>query len=101
MFQPKMSGRGSFGLTDAAGRYDLAFTHDVQGALLGAHGVQIFTAQDPIIRSDDTSSPGRRELLPSRYNRTSVLTAEVRSGSNTIDFALDSNDTKARGTSGQ
>lgn len=89
MFQPTSSGRSSFGLTDVDGRYHLSFTRNAQGALLGTHSVQIFTARDPVVMADDSTVPGRPEMLPARYNRRSELSADVHSGLNTIDFKIE------------
>lgn len=77
------SGRPSSGETDASGKYELHYTADVAGAVLGSHTVKINTAVDG---RDDPST----EKIPARYNSKSELTEEVKSGVNEINFDLKS-----------
>jgi hypothetical protein len=81
-FQPS-EGRGSFGVTDAQGLYQLSFTEAQQGAVLGKHTVRITSDNE----DDDRKSDAR---IPARYNRLSELTAEVQAGSNECSFELQS-----------
>jgi hypothetical protein len=83
------SGRPSVGLTDASGKYELMITNDDKGALVGSHKVRITTLVNPVSsEGDGPTVEGRKEMLPAKYHDESELTAEVASGSNTIDFAL-------------
>lgn len=80
-FTPDGPGRTSLGTTDVEGRYSLIYLRDIQGANLGHHAVRITTASE---------ENGGKELLPKKYHSKSELSADVKPGSNTIDFALDS-----------
>jgi hypothetical protein len=76
-------GSGSSAYTDASGRYDLQYSPEEFGALIGKHLISI-TALDP--------NTGR-ELLPPAYNSNTTLTEVVKPGSNTIDLPLQSQPT--------
>lgn len=83
-------GRASIGRTDGSGRYALTFVGKTKGALVGAHRVSVnWPLGDP---EDDAreQKAGSRPPIPDRYSRQSTLTADVRGGSNTFDFALES-----------
>jgi len=85
-FQPK-GGSPSSGVTDASGRYELAFTFRRKGALPGKHTVRI--RYEPC--EDETAAPKKpivTPLIPPQYNVQYTLTAEVKPGSNEIDFEL-------------
>jgi len=73
-------GRTSIGRTDAAGRYELYFDGPNKGAAVGRHRVIITT-----MPSMDSAHP---IFVPARYNVQTTLTAEVKPGKNTFDFAL-------------
>ncbi len=77
------SGRPSSGITDENGRYELQYTADHSGAIVGTHTVKINTAVDG---RDDPST----EQMPARYNSESELTEKVEPGSNEINFDLSS-----------
>jgi hypothetical protein len=85
-FQPA-TGSPSEAVTDSSGKYTLKYTARKPGALLGNHRVYIS-------RSTKTGADGQEvdvpETLPPRYNLHSELTADVRSGSNKVDFTLQS-----------
>jgi len=91
VFQPK-KGRASLGVTDSDGNYSLDYTGTVNGALIGSHHVMITSAVQPF--SDESGEgkdrKGRPEILPDRYHSKSTLKADVKAGSNTIDFGLSS-----------
>ena len=80
-FTPDGPGRTSLGSTDSAGGYRLRYLRDIAGANLGRHTVRIMTA---------TEENGGREILPPRYHAATVLEATVQSGTNQIDFSLQS-----------
>ncbi|NUQ64626.1 MAG: carboxypeptidase regulatory-like domain-containing protein [Pirellulales bacterium] len=84
-FQPP-KGSPSTGVTDSSGAYRLAYTARKQGAMLGKHSVRItFVAEKTDAEGNSVASP---QLLPPKYNRNSELTAEVKPGSNKLDFQL-------------
>ena len=85
-FQPE-KGRPSRGITDRSGRYDLSFTRERRGALIGRHVVRIATQTEgttPNGRSDNLS-----HLAPPKSGKTWQLTTEVKPGNNRLDFELD------------
>jgi hypothetical protein len=85
IFRPQ-SGRPSFGKTDAGGNYQLRYSADKLGALLGRHSVTISTAGD---QPDDEDAPTGREKVPAEYNSRSTLNAEVTAGlKDPINFDL-------------
>ena len=89
-FQPG-NGRGSVGMTDANGRYNLMFTANQEGATPGDHKVMITSAVSASGgEGDQPLVEAREELLPAKYHEKTELTATVTTGSNTIDFDLQS-----------
>jgi hypothetical protein len=85
-FQPP-EGSPSYGTTDEKGRYDLMYTRDKRGAMIGEHTVRITTptsGADP--RAAGVAAPQR---VPPKYNAPSGgLKREVKPGRNQIDFEL-------------
>jgi hypothetical protein len=83
IFQPE-NGRPSMAITDESGRYELRYSQEHSGALIGRHTV--------LISSGDVSDAGvarsSRVSIPEEYNRRSMLSAEVKSGRNRFDFDL-------------
>ena len=77
------SGRPSSAETGQDGRYRLRYSADFDGALVGPHTVKIHTAVDGRVDR-------QKELVPPRYHAQSELSAEVKSGSNTFNFDLQS-----------
>lgn len=101
-FKPE-EGRGSSGVTNEAGEYELSYVANEKGALIGNHSVSIVTEVDPaadaetIVQiSHDTGLPPTKpvrtikEKIPTKYNSKTELKAEVTSGDNSIDFDLTS-----------
>ena len=88
-FQPVDGTRPSYGVTDENGYYTLSYTHSQSGAEVGKHKVKISTG------GEDEDEQGNAiiipEKVPAKYNYSSELIREVKPGSNTIDFQLDSN----------
>lgn len=93
-FQPE-NGRPAYAVTDSSGYYELRYTADTNGAMVGKHLVSIGTyrqgdpeAEEPELRET------RPERVPTQYNVKAVdnpeMTVEVKAGSNTFDFALKS-----------
>lgn len=93
VFVPK-TGRPSMATTDANGRYDMWYINRTMGAKVGPHNVFIRPTDMPPEMAPDGSSGGApaapRPRIPAKYNKRSTLTAEVKAGKNTIDFALES-----------
>lgn len=89
MFTPDSGGATSYGKTDSSGQYRMQFSDTENGAWIGHNKVVIRTGD--VLPDNSGSIP---ELVPAAYNRNSSLTAEVKSGSNTIDFPLDSKASK-------
>lgn len=87
-FLPDAGGRSSVGETDAGGVYELHFSADDAGALLGGHKVQISTSR--MIDNEDGGTENLPERVPPRYNRDTELTAQVKAGSNEYNFDLQS-----------
>jgi hypothetical protein len=85
-------GRPSVATTDAAGRYDLSYINTTKGAKVGPHKVFIRPAEASLdeVSADGSKPAAPRPVVPAKYNKRSELTAEVKAGGNTIDFALDS-----------
>lgn len=88
-FSPEGGGGGfggSYGKTDAQGRYTLkSVAGDKSGAAIGKHKVTISVA-----KSDPKNPEGAvTDLLPAKYNTKSELTFDVPSGgTDKADFAL-------------
>lgn len=76
-FDPGEALRGSMGVTDSSGRYELLYIRDIKGAAVGEHRVLITTATET-----------KPEILPPRYHAQTTLTATVQGGKNEINFAL-------------
>ena len=83
-FQPS-KGRGSEARTNHDGVFELEYTAERRGALLGAHKVEVGTREG----NDALGNPiNRPELIPARYNTESTLLASVVSGENVVDLEL-------------
>ena len=105
-FYPQ-GGRGSIGVTDSEGHYELLYTNSQKGAFVGEHKVTIATARqafDPAdrpeyeIELDDTPQEAvaaRKAMLDKSYEdrKTTPLTATVVPGKNPpINFDLKSDE---------
>ena len=84
-FQPA-NGRPSSGTTDDQGRYELIYTNELHGAIVGSHKVKISTPQ--YVLYNDASTTENKESIPAKYNTQTTLSAEVTAGSNDIGFQL-------------
>ncbi len=80
-------GSTSLGKTNDDGKYTLGYGGDVQGAEIGEHRVTI-TTYDSGSEDADPPRPKVLEMVPAKYNYQSELKAEVKAGSNEIDFPL-------------
>ena len=72
------------GATDEQGRYELLYTGNAKGAVMGPNLVRINS------RTDAPPGPDWKDPIPARYNSRSELKADVVAGTNTFDFALES-----------
>lgn len=88
-FEPAKGAAGApaGGRTDGQGKYELWTSKDRKGAAPGNHTVRIETDPNPDPETGKTPPP-----LPAKFNAQSKLTAEVKAGSNTIDFPLTSSE---------
>ncbi len=92
VFQPER-GPAASGLLDADGRYRLSTHAPGDGAVQGLHRVTIVPAEAGVqLQPGQPPAPpsAPKFNLPNEYLRpeTSGLTADVKAGSNTFDFAL-------------
>lgn len=87
-FSPVEGGRSATAITDSAGHYRLEFTADQMGAIVGKHKVSISTFEEGELDDRGQRVGAVAEKIPAKYNRESTLVAEVKSGSQTIDFPL-------------
>ena len=87
MFQPEQ-GRPSYGVTDDDGYYELRYTANTDGAVVGKHVVSITTYEDP----EEEGQKPTPEKVPVDYNENAAenpeMNVEVKSGSQTFDFNL-------------
>lgn len=89
------AGRPSVATTDAAGGYDLWYINTTKGAKVGPHKVFIRPAElsegeAPAAAASGGAPVAARPVVPAKYNARSTLAADVKPGSNTIDFELES-----------
>ncbi|QDT64012.1 transthyretin-like family protein [Calycomorphotria hydatis] len=90
-FHPEL-GRVSIGVTNEEGVYELRYTSNASGSLIGKHDVTISKhLPDPNAVTNEDNEPPTVEIIPSKYTEPGELTAEVVEGENQIDFALVSN----------
>ena len=75
--------RASSATTQADGSYSLEYNEDVSGASLGKHRVMI-------MKLTDNPEDAGKQLVPTKYNDKSELTADVKADGNTINFDLKS-----------
>ena len=81
-------GSASYGITNTNGYYTLFYLPASPGAVIGPNVVRITTYDwRTTDRGDKIEVP---ERVPARYNRNSSLTANVTSGSQTLDWTLTS-----------
>lgn len=80
-------GSTAYGKTDSNGHYSMMFSRDASGASLGENGVRISTAD---VGEQDGEEVVIKEQVPPKYNSETELVADVQSGANIFDFALES-----------
>jgi hypothetical protein len=87
-FTPTSGGSPSTGRTASDGTYGLLFSRKMNGAVIGEHVVTISTYQPAM---EDPPAPAVPEKVPFKYRESeTALKATVKSGSNKIDFDLES-----------
>jgi hypothetical protein len=84
-FHPVAQGRPGSGVTDKEGNYVLMYDGGVKGTKVGTNNVEITT-----VWPDGEPGEGQSETIPAKYNSATTLKEEVKKGSNTFDFALQS-----------
>ena len=86
-FEPD-DGAPSVGETDSSGNYSLKMSPTIQGAAIGQHTVTITTAT--WLADENGRSYQKPELVPEQYQEYGSIRREVKSGRQTIDFELKS-----------
>lgn len=88
-------GRPSIGSTDKSGRYQLMYSKDRPGALIGRHVALVSTVrEDPFTDRDGNVVPASVETVHRRYNLDArgnpEMSVEVKAGKNSIDLIVKS-----------
>ncbi|EAQ78047.1 carboxypeptidase-like regulatory domain-containing protein [Blastopirellula marina] len=91
-FFPQVEGRVSYGSTDEQGRFELTYSDDIQGAVVGEHRVKISTSGSAPQR-ESASAPNYRALArpmkragPQTWNWPE--TVSVLAGENELTFEV-------------
>ena len=92
VFVPQGKGSPSYGATDENGEFSLKFNQNRSGAELGTHDVLIEAPQPETDDSGKIIDPSSIVKIPKKYQQPGVLTAEVVSGRNELEFDLDAKD---------
>jgi hypothetical protein len=93
IFTPKEGGSPSMGKTDDQGKYKLSWSRGIDGAQIGEHTVTIST----LVEGPPSANPPKPEVpekVPLKY-RENPPTAEVKRGSNVINFDMEAGPTEA------
>ena len=83
------AGRGSVATTDAAGHYALKYTNTLNGAVLGSHTVRISTGKSASGGEGGEVQKAVPERIPPKYNSKTEEKVEVKAGSNTFDYKIE------------
>ena len=84
-FQPEGEGSPSYARTDKDGYYELKYTLESEGAILGKHRVTVSTLFED---RDENDRPIKTpERCPDEYCKEGVI-KEVKRGDNTIDLPI-------------
>lgn len=81
-------GGPAYAVTDDDGRYEVVYTHERGGAVVGECTVRIKTGFQSI--DDEQKGIARPETVPARYNVQSTLKVDVQPGGGPYDFDLKS-----------
>ncbi|WP_437222196.1 carboxypeptidase-like regulatory domain-containing protein [Planctomicrobium sp. SH661] len=87
-FNPVENGRSSMATTDSQGHYELSYTLESKGALIGQYNVHVSTFQQG--GDDPGDPPGVPEKVPQKYNKPGLLVKDVLAGTNVINIELTS-----------
>lgn len=96
VFSPQEAGHPAFGQTNEKGEYTLTYKGMTNRAVVGDHAVGITMHNpygEPESPEGEDSKPVSKmpvESLPAKYNSQSELRVTVKSGSNTLNFELQS-----------
>jgi hypothetical protein len=94
MFHPVEGGATAIGVTDATGRYTLAFGAGNSGAKIGKNKVTINwkdgIVTEPYREDDGTMVKPKVQPIPKKYNEATELEKDVESGAQEINFELSS-----------
>jgi hypothetical protein len=82
------TGSPSYGVTNAEGEYELLFSAERSGAMVGKYQVEIQPIEPDVDQDGKPLDGAVPVVIPARYQTAGALTAEVKPGSNSIDFAL-------------
>ena len=83
-FDPIGSGRSSTGVTGADGGYELRYTRDRNGALVGTNEVRVnWPAQ-----TNEDLAKREKYPIPPRYNTATTLSFDVKPGLNSFDVSI-------------
>lgn len=88
-FVPEGKGSPSYGGTDEHGVYRLMFNQKRAGAELGKHNVLVQNREPETDDSGNRILSGLPVAIPAKYQQPGSLTAEVRPGSNEVNFTLE------------
>ncbi len=88
-------GSTSYGKTNAEGKYELMFTDTKFGAMIGKHNVELEVRRYSAGELAEMKAAGESVAtgfvaIPNKYKAAGALTADVKEGSNTINFELTS-----------
>lgn len=76
----------SIGETDSDGEFELSYTRDKKGALVGKHKVRVNTSK---VKTDPSGNETHIvEKVPDHYNSNTKLEYEVKPGSNSFEIKL-------------
>jgi hypothetical protein len=85
-----VGGKGgpAYAVTDEDGRYEVTYTHERDGAVVGECIVRIKTGFQSF--EDEQAGRARPETVPAKYNVQSTLKVNVQPGGGPYDFELKS-----------
>lgn len=83
-FDPVAGGRSSTALTGADGGYELRYTRDRKGALVGTHAVRV---NWPAQTAEDLAKRDKHPIPPA-FNTATTLACDVKPGSNSFDLDI-------------
>jgi hypothetical protein len=92
-----VGGTASYGKTNSKGEYQLMFTDSKYGAMIGSHSVELEVKRIPASELKEMKAEGQEVPtefvdIPKKYRKAGALTAEVKRGSNEINFDMTSKD---------